>query len=242
MSAEISLRVAAILCWFTAIGFGYPNLPAMWSLLNGRGVPLLFGFPAYGGGTFERFGITTSVPLLGAILLVCVLRALRAGSYRRDSRAARSSHWQCSPSAPCSGSASHCQLHLLSRSSAPHSSCSTGRASSSHGGLSSCDDPRRATYAFDATPCDVVRSGDRFDHRGMRRRKASRRPPTNGSTPTPRERESVTPTSPATPSPTATAPPSGLLAMTFTDVRSGETFNLAQFEGKVTIVQHMAVW
>jgi len=27
-----------------------PNLPAIWSLLNGRGVPLLFGFPAYGGG------------------------------------------------------------------------------------------------------------------------------------------------------------------------------------------------
>jgi hypothetical protein len=30
--------------------------------------------------------------------------------------------------------------------------------------------------------------------------------------------------------------------MTLTDVRSSETFSLAQFEGKVTIVQHMAVW
>ena len=67
--------------------------------------------------------------------------------------------------------------------------------------------------------------------------------PTNVSTPTSRASETVTPTSPATASPTATtAAPSGLLAMALTDVRSGESFSLAQFEGKVTIVQHMAVW
>lgn len=66
--------------------------------------------------------------------------------------------------------------------------------------------------------------------------------PTDGSTPTPGARETVTPASPATSSPTATATPSGLVAMTLNDVRSGETFSLAQFEGKVTIVQHMAVW
>ena len=73
---DVSLRVAAVLCWLTAVGFGLPNLPAIWSLLNGRGIPLLFGFPAYGGGTFERFGITTSVPLLGMFLLVCVLEGV----------------------------------------------------------------------------------------------------------------------------------------------------------------------
>jgi hypothetical protein len=75
-TAEISPRVAAVLCWFTAFGFGLPNLPAIRSLLNGRGVPLLFGFPAYGEGTFERFGITTSIPLLGAFLLICVLEGV----------------------------------------------------------------------------------------------------------------------------------------------------------------------
>jgi hypothetical protein len=68
-------------------------------------------------------------------------------------------------------------------------------------------------------------------------------PPTNGSTPTPGAIATVTPTSPANASPAATtAAPSGLLAMTFTDVGAGESFSLAQFEGKVTIVQHMAVW
>lgn len=66
--------------------------------------------------------------------------------------------------------------------------------------------------------------------------------PTDGSTPTAATRETVTPTSPATPAPTATALSSGQLAMTLTDVRTGETFTLAQFAGKVTIVQHMAVW
>jgi hypothetical protein len=66
--------------------------------------------------------------------------------------------------------------------------------------------------------------------------------PTDGSTPTPGTRETVIPTTSPTPAPTATTLPSGLLAMTLTDVRSGETFSLAQFEGKVTIVQHMAVW
>jgi hypothetical protein len=69
-------------------------------------------------------------------------------------------------------------------------------------------------------------------------------PPTNGSTPTPSAIATATPTSPANASSTAatTAAPSGLLAMMLTDVRSGESFSLAQFEGKVTIVQHMAVW
>jgi hypothetical protein len=84
-TAEISLRVAAVLCWFTALGFGLPNLPAIWSLLNGRGVPLLFGFPAYGGGTFERFGITTSIPLLGAFLLICALEGV-AGWLLREGK------------------------------------------------------------------------------------------------------------------------------------------------------------
>jgi hypothetical protein len=38
----------------------------------GRG-PTILGFPAYGRGPFERLGIATTVPLLSAFLLVCVL-------------------------------------------------------------------------------------------------------------------------------------------------------------------------
>jgi len=36
-------------------------------------------FPAYGRGPFERVGIPTTVPLLAAFLLVCILEAV-AGS------------------------------------------------------------------------------------------------------------------------------------------------------------------
>ena len=68
-------------------------------------------------------------------------------------------------------------------------------------------------------------------------------PPTIGSTTSPLASATLTPSAPATVSPTATTgAPTGLLAMTLTDIRSGESFSLAQFDGKVTIVQHMAVW
>ncbi|HYQ84210.1 MAG TPA: hypothetical protein VEP28_09455, partial [Rubrobacter sp.] len=46
------------------------------SLSLGRGIPTIFGFPAYGRGPFERLGITTTVPLLSAFLLVCVLECV----------------------------------------------------------------------------------------------------------------------------------------------------------------------
>src|SRR6185503_19241333 len=70
------IQIAAVLCWISAFGFGLPNLPAIRSLLEGRGVPLLFGFPAYGGGYFERLGITTTVPLLIAFFVVCALEGV----------------------------------------------------------------------------------------------------------------------------------------------------------------------
>lgn len=73
MNALLPLRVAALLLWFTGIGFGVPCLMAVQSLRAGRGIPRLFGFPAYGEGPFEQHGITTTIPLLFAFFLVCVL-------------------------------------------------------------------------------------------------------------------------------------------------------------------------
>ncbi|GAC1648479.1 MAG: hypothetical protein NVS9B11_21410 [Candidatus Dormibacteraceae bacterium] len=40
----------------------------------------------------------------------------------------------------------------------------------------------------------------------------------------------------------AVAPFAAFLSTTLTDVRSGERFTLADFKGKVTIVEGMAVW
>jgi hypothetical protein len=74
-----SLRVAAILLWSIAVGFGIFCLPAIRNLRTGRSLPIVMGFPAYGRGPFERTGIPTTVPLLTAFLLVCILKAA-AGS------------------------------------------------------------------------------------------------------------------------------------------------------------------
>jgi hypothetical protein len=68
----VSIRIASILCWISAIGFGVFCPLAIWNLLTGRGVPIVMGFPAYGGGPFERIGLPTTVPLLVAFLLVCI--------------------------------------------------------------------------------------------------------------------------------------------------------------------------
>ncbi|MFZ0546990.1 MAG: hypothetical protein WAM60_16195 [Candidatus Promineifilaceae bacterium] len=76
MTVSMPLRVAAILLWFTALGFGIFCIPAIGNLLNGRDIPYVMGFPAYGKGPFERVGIPTTVPLLAGFLLVCILEAL----------------------------------------------------------------------------------------------------------------------------------------------------------------------
>jgi hypothetical protein len=59
-----------------AFGFGVFCLPAIRNLLMGRDIPYVMGFPAYGKGPFEQVGIPTTVPLLAAFLLVCVLEGV----------------------------------------------------------------------------------------------------------------------------------------------------------------------
>ena len=76
MNVPVPLRLAAFLLWFNAIGFGVFCLPAIRNLLAGRSIPYVMGFPAYGEGPFERVGIPTTVPLLCAFLLVCILEGV----------------------------------------------------------------------------------------------------------------------------------------------------------------------
>jgi len=70
------LRLAAILLWVSAVGFGVYCIPAIRNLLIGRDIPIVMGFPAYGKGPFERVGIPTTVPLLAGFLLVCILEGV----------------------------------------------------------------------------------------------------------------------------------------------------------------------
>jgi hypothetical protein len=76
MVVPTSIRLAAILHWTIAVGFGVFCIPAIRNLLIGRDIPMVMGFPAYGRGPFERLGLPTTVPLLAAFFLVCVLEAV----------------------------------------------------------------------------------------------------------------------------------------------------------------------
>lgn len=76
MSTLAPLRAAAILHWFVAVGFGVFCFPAIRNLLNGRPIPMVMGFPAYGQGPFERVGIPTTITLLVEFLVVCILEAV----------------------------------------------------------------------------------------------------------------------------------------------------------------------
>ncbi len=70
------VRVAAVLLAFNGVGFGVCCLPGIRNLLSGRDIPMILGFPAYGRGPFERIGVRTTVPLLAAFLLVCILECV----------------------------------------------------------------------------------------------------------------------------------------------------------------------
>lgn len=76
MTVPALVRVAAFLHWFIAVGLGVFCFPAFQNLLNGRDIPIVMGFPAYGRGPFERVGIPTTIPLLAVFLLVCILEAV----------------------------------------------------------------------------------------------------------------------------------------------------------------------
>ena len=86
MPVPALVRIAAVMHWFIAIGFGVFCIPAIRNLLSGRDIPIVMGFPAYGRGPFERIGLPTTVPLLAAFLLVCILEAVAGvllwGGYR----------------------------------------------------------------------------------------------------------------------------------------------------------------
>ncbi len=64
-------QAAAILAWFTGLGFGLPAVFGLRYFAQHDEVWTFMGFPTYGGGPFERWGISTSIPLLAGFILVC---------------------------------------------------------------------------------------------------------------------------------------------------------------------------
>ena len=79
MKTQLFYQAATIIVWISAFGLGIPCVMAIRNLRAGLGVPLVFGFPAYGGGAFERRGLETTIPLLVGFLLVAILEAGAGG-------------------------------------------------------------------------------------------------------------------------------------------------------------------
>src|SRR5687767_7211915 len=71
-----TVRIASVALWINALGFGVPCLIAMKSLLGGKGIAFIFGFPTYGQGPLERIGVPTTVPLLVVFLLTCIIEGI----------------------------------------------------------------------------------------------------------------------------------------------------------------------
>jgi len=72
-TSTVPLRIAASLFILDGVGFGVFAVPAIVRVLQHRPIPIVFGFPAYGGGPFERIGLKSTVPLLVAFLVVDIL-------------------------------------------------------------------------------------------------------------------------------------------------------------------------
>jgi len=70
------IKIAAALAWFSGLGFGLPGIYGIWHMAQGRGVARFMGFPTYGHGVFERFGVPSSVPLMLSFVLVCAIECV----------------------------------------------------------------------------------------------------------------------------------------------------------------------
>ena len=79
MSVALAAKAAAVLLWIIALGFGYPCLLSIKNLLTEGTIPYFMGFPAYGGGPFERHGILTTIPLVAGFLLINILEGVAGG-------------------------------------------------------------------------------------------------------------------------------------------------------------------
>ena len=64
-------RAAATLAWVSGLGFGIPALFGLRYFVRNDEVWTFMGFPTYGGGPFERWGLPTSVALLSTFAVVC---------------------------------------------------------------------------------------------------------------------------------------------------------------------------
>lgn len=65
-------RAAAVCSLVLGLGFGLPGAFGTWYYARHREVWTFLGFPTYGDGPFERWGIPTGTALLLGFVAVCI--------------------------------------------------------------------------------------------------------------------------------------------------------------------------
>lgn len=65
------MKAAAVLVWTSGFGFGVPGVIGLRYFAQQGEVWAFMGFPTYGDGPFESWGIPTSVLLLSGFIAVC---------------------------------------------------------------------------------------------------------------------------------------------------------------------------
>ena len=64
-------KAAAVCSLVLGLGFGLPGVYGAWYFAQHNQAWTFLGFPTYGGGPFERWGLPTSTALLLAFAAVC---------------------------------------------------------------------------------------------------------------------------------------------------------------------------
>lgn len=72
------LKFAAACSLLLGLGFGLPAAYGARHLATTGEIWTFLGFPTYGGGPFERWGVSTTVPLMLAFLTVCAAEVVVA--------------------------------------------------------------------------------------------------------------------------------------------------------------------
>ena len=73
--------IAGSISAFLGLGFGLPGIFGIRHFTQTGRVWTFMGFPTYGGGPFERFGLATSTPLLVGVLAVCLAEVVGGMSW-----------------------------------------------------------------------------------------------------------------------------------------------------------------
>jgi len=66
-------RTAAVCSLVLGLGFGLPGVYGAWHLARHGEVWTFLGFPTYGGGPFEKWGLPTSAALIAGFVAVCAV-------------------------------------------------------------------------------------------------------------------------------------------------------------------------